>query len=583
MIQNTHPGVTENKILLPVVRTERCLRILRVIRDFSPNSQTCEYLLLHVIENNADTAVAYEAYCDLKNSAQEILDGFRYRITVVRGNPAEMIRKLAVAHSFTLIALPYAQSSIQKNIGKTASQLVKTSPVPVLFLPDSFQLTGRSKLPKHISILCSTHNSDRPSLNKAFKICRYFACNTSIIFFGLRLHRGVIEQIINSLKLIYLNVPLRNKIHVDYKKTWRMSLGFEQVSDSGKTDLLIVCDAFSKVSFFRFRHGSLHRILKESSHPVLILRKKSEVLGMEKSMEKEFHQLSDFDLVQVNKNDWSEIGSETDYSSGDSKLFLGIYSRAGIEKALEHYGLIEELARIGYDKLRIDISMDSIHKNRIRFFPEKGKSDIPIIDIVMQRRFFSGFRGALPNYPDKQRDFLYIDWLLLQDPLRKFSDRKIPLPGQKFAGLGIGWKVMVILKLMGRRIGVQGLANSPQYYHTARIFHRYFHFPSPEDEGCLLAIDRDTYPYNIIEVSWAFEHGLVKETGSKNPQDCKWHGANQIIPFTPQLKSYFNSIEYRDAVLDVLSYRRFSIDEAEMKRLWEQGMLFQSNTTEGRI
>jgi hypothetical protein len=168
-----------------------------------------------------------------------------------------------------------------------------------------------------------------------------------------------------------------------------------------------------------------------------------------------------------------------------------------------------------------------------------------------------------------------VEWICLQDPKRQYKPGESPLPGQAYPGLGFGWKALMLLYFMAKRMNVAGIYNIPQYYHSTRYFHRFFRFISPRLEGELMAIDRDTFPIHPVNVSWAVLHGLLTRRGV----EIRWEGRPQMLPLNPALTYYFNSKRHRAAVFDTLKQARYRFDRNTYLALRDTGRLWQAPQT----
>jgi len=194
-----------------------------------------------------------------------------------------------------------------------------------------------------------------------------------------------------------------------------------------------------------------------------------------------------------------------------------------------------------------------------------------LVDLVFRQELVPPFSRIPQGYPINLGSYLYIEWLCLQDPERSYRGLEIPLPGQKYPGLGLGWKVMVIIKLLARRIGAVAVYNMPEYYHTARFYHRYFHYLDPMLEGRLLALDRDTFPSHVVDTSWAFLHGIVMH----NNKPCKWIGGPQILPLHPELDDYFQSDNYKTSLHKYMNSLRFTLEPDKMTDMIKNRSLYR--------
>src|SRR5205823_6058723 len=69
-------------------------------------------------------------------------------------------------------------------------------------------------------------------------------------------------------------------------------------------------------------------------------------------------------------------------------------------------------------------------------------------------------------------------------PRRRLGeDGAVPLPGQDTPGLGLAREIGELLARIASRLGLEGVAFRPAWYHTAYAARHYFHFADPARQG----------------------------------------------------------------------------------------------------
>ncbi len=240
-----------------------------------------------------------------------------------------------------------------------------------------------------------------------------------------------------------------------------------------------------------------------------------------------------------------------------SPYFLGYYSPSGIRYALEKYGFFNIMQEKGFSDLKLTINTDDPYKQRIAIHTEKKDPDHMLGELVVKRRHITIY----PPFPSivygRNFEVIAVEWLSMQNPGAEFPANKPRLPGQKHPGLGMGEMVMEILVIMCVRLRTAGLLNTPEHFHNAQMYSAQFRHINPAEEGQRIAIARDLLSqYSLSQVSWAIDLQCVY----LNDQIFEWHGSDQIIPLDRDLKEYFNSSDYQQAVKLTAEQKQFRLD-----------------------
>jgi hypothetical protein len=242
--------------------------------------------------------------------------------------------------------------------------------------------------------------------------------------------------------------------------------------------------------------------------------------------------------------------------------FLGYYSPAGLEYALEKYGFFDELRKKGYKNLELIFNIDNPYKHRMALYTEKKEPNFLLGELVVKRRHLT-VSSPFPHVVN-ERDFevIYIEWLCMQNLKGNFTKDRPRLPGQKYPGLQMGTFVLELLVIACKRLRTAGLLTIPEFFHNAQMYSPSFKYLNPLYAGKQQAIVRDLLSnYTLSEVSWAIDLKCVYENDS--PFD--WFVSEQIIPIERDLKEYFNCKEYMKAVKKYTETYRYTLDKNKWK------------------
>lgn len=189
-----------------------------------------------------------------------------------------------------------------------------------------------------------------------------------------------------------------------------------------------------------------------------------------------------------------------------SKRFLGFYTRDGCEYALQRYGILRHLERIGYSDFEVELD-DGGSGDRMRLFGHASAQRHLLVECVAEINR-TEMSGALA-----QRDVLFVNWLTLRDPRSQFSARRPRLPGQDHPGLGLAKEAGELLRRISRRLGLSGVAFRPASYHLAYAARHDTSFVDPERQGRFEALVRDLAGVPLLEASRLIASGKIQMNG----------------------------------------------------------------------
>jgi acetoin utilization deacetylase AcuC-like enzyme len=223
-----------------------------------------------------------------------------------------------------------------------------------------------------------------------------------------------------------------------------------------------------------------------------------------------------------------------------STRILNYYSRHGLEFAIERYGLADQIRSRGFGDLRLEIDPDDPERQHLTVHATKNGEEHLLVDQVLRRAKRAAPEGLDP--PD-ELEFLYIEWMMLQDPTREFSLRDPRWPGQDHPGLGVGEETMLMLFQAAQRLELDGLMHHPSRYHIAFIGGGQFFFLDPELQGRFEAIRDVLAPLDLSEAAWKMERGEVC-WGDGEP--VEWIPEDIVVPASDRFFAYLGSREYQD-------------------------------------
>lgn len=233
-----------------------------------------------------------------------------------------------------------------------------------------------------------------------------------------------------------------------------------------------------------------------------------------------------------------------------STRVLDYYSQHGIEFAMEAYGVAEEIRKLGFTDLRLTVDPSDPERQHLTLHGKKGGAEYLLVDQVLRRVSRPAPEGLDP--PDELQ-FLYIEWMLLQNPTEDFSLRSPPWPGQDHPGLGTGEQMMHMLFQAAKRLGLDGLAHHPSRYHIAFIGGGQCFFLDPEVQGRFEAIREALASLDLAEAAWKMERGDVRWSDG---EPVVWIPEDIVVPASERLFRYLGSPQYREPRIEALTEAR---------------------------
>ncbi len=248
-------------------------------------------------------------------------------------------------------------------------------------------------------------------------------------------------------------------------------------------------------------------------------------------------------------------------------LYLGVFTKEEVDKVLRRSNISQILNEKGFTNILLDINTDDPHRHILRVYFDKKDKPHLLIEIILSESIFRPKIMYLPSFKYGTYNMMVIEWLILQNPLSRFTGEKPQLPDQQFPGLGIARQVADMLIKVASYLHKDGILNFPQYYHNAVIYSEMFKFYNPYMHGVLKALEQSLSKYTLADAAYAVALGCVKNLS--NGENFKWKAEELILPLSRDLKSYFESKEYVTIQTNTMKEYSFDIDWA----------LYRSKTT----
>lgn len=268
---------------------------------------------------------------------------------------------------------------------------------------------------------------------------------------------------------------------------------------------------------------------------------------------------------QLHKGRFSQLDfSESDLFHLDigkrgTALFLGYYSKEGIDLAFHKYGVYKKLSKKGFKNVITDLDTRDAFKHKIALYHEKKHRDNLVIELVVRKTYCKVEMPWKCELNGKFYPALAIDWLLIQNIFGDFTKQRPRLPGQKYPGLGFSHIVLELLLIICWRLNLSGLINVPEHYHNAYLYSKAFYYFDPDEQARFQALKKTFKNYPLDKISWGIDWGCVIDLNCNAP--FTWIAKEQIIPLEKELKRLFQSKIYKEYVLQNEGNYKFAFDD----------------------
>lgn len=179
---------------------------------------------------------------------------------------------------------------------------------------------------------------------------------------------------------------------------------------------------------------------------------------------------------------------------------LGAYTPQAIELALERYGVLPHLDRLGYSEFRVQLDAADPGE-RFRLLGRAQGAEHLLVEMVVERVEVG------------DRTVLYLHWLTLRHPLGAFRGSRPPLPGQEVPGLGLAAEAGELCRRIAERLHLAGVGFRPAHYHVAYVARHRARFVDAARQGRFEALVRDTAGLPLVDVTRAVDAGRARRNG----------------------------------------------------------------------
>jgi hypothetical protein len=304
-------------------------------------------------------------------------------------------------------------------------------------------------------------------------------------------------------------------------------------------------------------------------------------LGGEKKLPAELRRklqkLRYLDFQGHDRHDWLSLDLSDDELLDElrrapkTELYLGRYTEADVMEILVRHGIIRKLNQLGFRDVQVEVRTDEVLTHRLYVYYDKKDYDHILIELRLREGVFRPREQFIPELLLGPMPMIMVDWLMLQNPRREFDPERPALPEQRYPGLGLLNTLIPIIEEAARETGRSGILDTPEHFHGALFYSRFYRFFNPEMEGRFLAMQRDLAGPPLHTVSQCIYHDCLKNTATGQYE--KWAPGEQILPVSQELKRYFHHPKYmdiRDAAYQNNSYD-LDLDKCAEKARREEG------------
>jgi hypothetical protein len=219
--------------------------------------------------------------------------------------------------------------------------------------------------------------------------------------------------------------------------------------------------------------------------------------------------------------------------------------RSGLARALHAIRRLGfQLRAEGFRGLRVEIQAPDGGGHTLRILSLDRPGEL-LVEVRLSRR-----RSAIPGM-----EVIALEWMLLQNPRARFSERRSRLPGQKHPGLGLLRDIIGWLFVVCESHQLDGIYFVAAHYHVAMQSRRVLRFWKPEDEARTRAMSAVLEGLTLAEATSAVSAGKLIDQATGKP--AAWPPAEMVLPVSPRLKAEVEGPERERKVAEALGRFRF--------------------------
>lgn len=220
---------------------------------------------------------------------------------------------------------------------------------------------------------------------------------------------------------------------------------------------------------------------------------------------------------------FTESDMEALFGRPAERRFLGSFTRHGVELALDRYGLLGALRRLGFAGIEVEVTTGE-SPERLRVFGRHEGVRYRLVDLTLALDRIEGY------------GVLRVDWLELVDPRTERGE----LPGQRHGGLGVAREIGSILAVTAERLGLDGVMFVPSHFHVAWIARNRATLVDPVARGRFRAIREAFADVPLVALSRRLDGaGLPTEDGD----DIVWEPKPMVHALDGGLKALLRAGE----------------------------------------
>jgi hypothetical protein len=226
-------------------------------------------------------------------------------------------------------------------------------------------------------------------------------------------------------------------------------------------------------------------------------------------------------------------------------LLFGRYGAAEIRARLAAAGIMAKLSARGYADPAIVLECGDPAEQRVTLLAGETTRNRLLMEARLQVASFRPGRPIGSLSGTLAFRMLVIHWLEICDPDRSFTVDRPRLPGQRRPGLGLLRESLAFLRGLSGELGLDGVLDVPEHYHTALFYSRMFRFLDPAVEGRFRAIVRELRGVPLALTSEAIEEGCLVDRDTR--ETVPWAASEQVMPLRGELRRFLGSAEYAAA------------------------------------